>query len=171
MHFSVEPSGKQRVASTTISNERKPDLFYPGLIDGSNAPSTCPKCRETNQNEEARRPRILAKALRGPYVRYEMRETELVFDLKKKYLECPSCGSEITILDFQVLVGDISATLPPVKARRFTMKMLGLYRDSHEYAIEVLSILRGDFSEGKRQNDYLEELEQLIQPPVLRSGK
>jgi hypothetical protein len=46
-----------------------------------------------------------------------------------------------------------------------------LYRDSHEYAIEVLSILRGDFSEGEPKNDYLEELEELIQAPVLRSGK
>jgi hypothetical protein len=168
----VEPSGKTHgVALTTIYGERKPDLFYPGLIDGSNIPSSCPKCKETIQNEDARRPRILVKALRGPYVRYELRENELVFDLKQKYLECLSCGSEIKILDFQVLVGEISATLAPVKARRFTMKMMRLYRDSHEYAIEVLSILRGDFSEGEPKNDYLEELEELIQAPVLRSGK
>jgi hypothetical protein len=96
----VEPSGKTHgVALTTIYGERKPDLFYPGLIDGSNIPSSCPKCKETIQNEDARRPRILVKALRGPYVRYELRENELVFDLKQKYLECLSCGSEIKILE------------------------------------------------------------------------
>jgi hypothetical protein len=59
-----------------------------------------------------------------------------------------------------VLVDEISATLPPVKARKFSMKMMGLCRDSPSYAIEVLSILRDDFpTERASENDYLEELE------------
>ena len=61
---------------------------------------------------------------------------------------------------------EISATLSPKKARKFSMKMMKLYHDSHEYAIEVLSILRGDFSsESEHENDYLKELEELLQTP------
>lgn len=169
----MEPSGKKiGVASTTKSDERKPDLFYTGIIDGSNIPSSCPKCKANDGNEEAQRPLRLARLFNGPYFRYERRETELFFDLKQKYLQCLRCGSEITILDFQVLVEEISATLPPSKARKFSMKMMGLYQDSQEYAIEVLSILRGDFSsEVETENDFLEELEELIQAQGIRSGK
>ena len=72
----------------------------------------------------------------------------------------------MSILDFQVLVEEISATLPPVKARKFSMKLMDLYRDTPDYAIEVLSILRGDFSSSDViENDYLEELENLIKTP------
>ena len=50
------------------------------------------------------------------------------------------------------------------------MKMMGLYYDSHEYAIEVLSILRGEFSpENEPEHDYLKELEELVQIPSTRS--
>ncbi len=46
------------------------------------------------------------------------------------------------------------------------MKIMGLYSDSRDYAIEVLSILTGDFTAKKGQrNDYLKELEELIQAP------
>jgi len=110
------------------------------------------------------------KILRGPFFRYERRDTEPYFDLKQKYLLCTSCDGEITILDFQVLVEEISATLPPVKARKFSMKMMELYYDSHEHAIEVLSVLRGDFSpENEPEHDYLKELEELMQTPGNRS--
>lgn len=110
------------------------------------------------------------RILSGPLFRYERRETETYFDLKHKYLSCTSCGLEIKILDFQVLVEEISATLPPKKARKFSMKMMKLHHDSHEYAIEVLSILRGDFSsESELENDYLKELEELLQTPDNRS--
>lgn len=75
----------------------------------------------------------------------------------------------MTILDFQVLVEKISATLPPEKARKFSMKFMELYGSTPDYAIEVLSILRGDFSSGSVPgNDYLEELEELIQAQVIR---
>lgn len=152
-------------ATLTACDERKPDLFYMGLIDVSNLPSSCPKCKENDQNDGALSPSII-KPLKGPYFRYERRETELFFDLKQKYLKCPHCGSKILILDFQVLVEEISATLPPVKARKFSIKMMDLYLDSHEYAIEVLSILRGDFMlEAEPRNDYLKELEELIKAP------
>jgi hypothetical protein len=110
------------------------------------------------------------KILRGPFFRYERRDTEPYFDLKQKYLLCTSCDGEITILDFQVLVEEISATLPPMKARKFSMKMMELYYDSHEHAIEVLSVLRGDFSpENEPEHDYLKELEELMQTPGNRS--
>jgi len=149
----------------TTSDERKPGLFYTGLIDGSNIPSSCPNCKENDQNDGTLSSSSI-KSLKGPYFRYEKRETELFFDLKQKYLECPSCGSEIVVLDFQMLVEEISATLPPVKARKFSMKMMGLYLDSREYAIEVLSILRGDFPpENEPRDDYLKELEELIKSP------
>ncbi len=78
----------------------------------------------------------------------------------------PNCGSEITVIDFQVLVDEIAATLPPEKARAFSMKIMGLYSDSRDYAIEVFNILTWDFtSKPERGNDYLKELEKLIQAP------
>jgi hypothetical protein len=159
-------------ATTTISDERKSDLFYLGLIDGSNIPSSCPKCKESDHNMEAFGLSKPDKVLNGPFTRYEKRETEQYFDLKQKYLQCTICGCEITILDFQVLVEEISSTLSPIKARKFSMKMMGLYRDSQEYAIEVLSILRGDFSlEVEAKNDFLEELEKLVQTPSIHPSK
>jgi len=155
----------------TISDERKPDFFYTGLIDESNVPSSCSKCGARDEDEETQGHPGLTKVLKGPFTRYERRETELYFDLKLKYLQCTICGSELTILDFQVLVEERSATLPPLKARQFSMKMMGLYRDSHECAMEVLSILRGDFSLGdEREDDYLEKLEELLHAPCICLG-
>jgi len=117
-----------------------------------------------DQGDEAEKPSNPELKLKGPYFRYEKRLDELFFDLKQKYLLCPICGAEISILDFQVLVDDISSTLSPEKARKFSMKIMGLYRDSPAYAIEVLAILGGDFqTEEESENDYLEELEGLIE--------
>ena len=46
------------------------------------------------------------------------------------------------------------------------MKIMGLYSDTRDYAIEVLSILSGDFtSKPESGNDYLKELEKLMQAP------
>jgi hypothetical protein len=71
-----------------------------------------------------------------------------------------------------MLVEEISTTLLPIIARKFSMKMMGLYRDSPENAREILSILRGDFSlEVETEKDILEELEMLIQTTHLRSSK
>ena len=135
-----------------------------GLMDESNLPASCPKCNNSDQTDENQRLSRNDKPLMGPFTRYRRRETELYFDIKEKYLKCPKCDSEITVIDFQVLVDEIAATLPPEKARAFSMKIMGLYSDSRDYAIEVLSILTGDFtSKPERGNDYLKELEKLIQ--------
>ena len=63
-----------------------------------------------------------------------------------------------------MLVDQIAATLPPEKARKFSMKIMDLYNKSRDYAIEVLSILTGDLTgEPKCENDYLKQLEEFIQ--------
>ena len=52
------------------------------------------------------------------------------------------------------------------------MKMMGLYRDYNECAMDVLSILRGDFPMGgEREDDYLEKLKELLHAPCIRLGK
>jgi hypothetical protein len=151
---------------STRSDYQKPDLFYTGLIDGSNVPSRCPKCNKEDRFVETQGSPRQVKILSGPFYHYDRRETELYFDLSQKYLTCTSCGCDIVILDFQVLVEEISATLPSAEARKFSMKMMELYYDSHDYAIEVLSILRGDFSpENAPEHDYLKELEELLLTP------
>ena len=135
-----------------------------GLIDESNHPKSCPKCKDNDQTGKTQSTSSIDRTLKGPFTRYQRRDAELFFDLKEKYLKCPNCGSEITVIDFQVMVDEISATLPPMKARAFSMKMMSLYTDSNDYAIEVLSILTGDFkTEPGHGNDYLMELEELIQ--------
>lgn len=104
------------------------------------------------------------KSLRGPFTQYKQRENETYFDLEEKYLECPTCGEKINVIDFQVLVDRIASTLSPEKARAFSMRIMDLYDDSKDYAIEVLSILTGDISsDPEAKNDYLNELEELIQ--------
>ena len=154
----------------TKSDFQKLDIFCTGLIDGSNIPSSCPKCHEKDRWIETLGSPRQVKILSGPFYRYERRETELYFDLRQKYLTCTDCGCDIVILDFQVLVEEISATLPPVNSRKFSMKMMELYYDSHEHAIEVLSILRGDFSqENAHEHDYLKELEELLKTSGNRS--
>lgn len=137
-----------------------------GLIDEANIPESCPLCKVNGQLSENHRQSNADMTLKGPFTRYQQRESELFFDLKEKYLKCINCGSEITVIDFQVMVDKISATLSPEEARAFSMKMMALYRDSHDYAIEVLSILTGDFSaESGLGDDFLKELEELIQSP------
>ena len=146
-----------------ISNKVKQEIFFIGLLDESNLPIHCPKCKGSDQfdDEKEHRP---DKILKGPFTRFRKRDSELYFDLEEKYLECPYCSTEITVIDFQVLVDQISATLPPEKARTFSMKIMDLYNESRDYAIEVLSILTGDLTaEPKCETDYLKQLEELIQ--------
>jgi hypothetical protein len=159
-----EPLENLNGVAWTISEKPKSDIFYVGLIEETNLPISCPKCKDSThvtENQNTSRP---DKMLKGPFTRYQRRETELYFDLKEKYFTCPNCGSEIKVIDFQVLVDQISATLSPEKARAFSMKMMDLFSESRDYAIEVLSILTGDFTlEPKPRNDYLNELEELMQ--------
>ena len=140
----------------------KPELFFIGLIEESDKPILCPICSEGDQDEEQKTGS--SNVLEGPFTRYKKREEELYFDLEAKYLTCTNCGGEIRVIDFQVLVEEISAKLPPEEARAFSTKIMNLYDGSRDYAIEVLSILTGDIhSESKTKGGYLEELEQLTQ--------
>jgi hypothetical protein len=133
-------------------------------MDESNIPKFCPKCKDMDQCENAQDHVCRKKSLRGPFTQYKQRVNETYFDLAEKYLECPNCGEKITVIDFQVLVDQMAATLPPEKARAFSIKIMDLYDDSRDYAIEVLSILTGDLaSEPRDESDYLKELEELIQ--------
>jgi len=80
-----------------------------GLIDESNHPTSCPKCKDNDQIGKTQSPSSTDKTLKGPFTRYQRREAELFFDLKEKYFKCPNCGSEVTVIDFQVLVDDRGA--------------------------------------------------------------
>jgi hypothetical protein len=60
--------------------------------------------------------------MRGPYNQYKMRDTELYFDLDKKFLHCDYCGIDVDVVDFNVLLGRLSRMLPPTHARTFSMK-------------------------------------------------
>ena len=146
-----------------ISDSTKQEIFFIGLINESNLPIHCPKCKSNDQVSEEQRQRQ-DKVLRGPFTRYRQRDSELYFDLEEKYLECPYCGTKIKVIDFQVLVDQKASSLPPEKARKFSMKIMDLYNDSSDYAIEILSILTGDLrSEPQGENDYLKQLEEIIQ--------
>ncbi len=144
--------------------KKKTEIYYIGLIDESNLPSSCPLCKDNNVLAKNHMQSSTYMTLKGPFTRYQHRENELFFDLKEKYLECTNCRSEIKVIDFQVLVEEISVTIPPEKARAFSMKMMDLYRESSDYAIEKLSILTGDFkAEPVCGKEILKEVEKLIQ--------
>ena len=87
--------------------------------------------------------------LKGPYTRYSKRDDELFFDLTEKYYECVSCGQEVSVLDIQTLIANLSARLPPEDARRFTMKMMAKYRMNSESIREAVPILLDDFELSK----------------------
>lgn len=143
--------------------KQKPEIFFIGRVEEADQPILCPVCSEKAKTEEETLPES-GSFLKGPFTRYRKRENELYFDLEEKYLTCPECRNEIRVIDFQVLVDKVSAKLPPEKARAFSMKIMDLYDDSRDYAIEVLSILTEDFnSEPWKDGDFLEELEALIQ--------
>ena len=142
------------------------ELFYIGVMNESNLPESCPQCQENGYDADQGHLQS-NMSLRGPFTRYRRRDNEIYFDLEEKYLACSICGTKIKVVDFQVLVDKIAETLPPEKARAFSMKMMGLYDNSRDYAIEVLSILTGDFKfESDHGEDYLKQLEELIQERV-----
>jgi hypothetical protein len=60
--------------------------------------------------------------MRGPYNKYKMRETDLYFDLDKKFLHCDYCGIDVDVVDFKVLIERLSKMLPPAQARTFSMR-------------------------------------------------
>ncbi len=116
------------------------------LIDSSWSSSTCPKCNQGSHfviapNGSPRKVNTLV----GPFYRYEKRENELYFDLKKKYICCTDCGVEINILDIEVMIESLSSRLPPRYARAFSMKNLHLYRVHPRKAKLIIQILMDDF--------------------------
>ena len=88
------------------------------------------------------------KILEGPFYSYRKRETEQYFDLEKKYVKCSCCGKELEIVDYQVMVELLASMLPPVSARRFTMKNMGLFEQHPGTMKEVIQILFREFEEG-----------------------
>lgn len=93
----------------------------------------CPKCEE-----------IL---LNGPFLRYKKRESELYFDLEKKYFKCTRCGLESEIVDIQVIIDNLSSKLPPEYARKFFMKNMRLYSSLPERMKALLLIMIDEFQQ------------------------
>lgn len=124
----------------------KPDILSMDVIDGSTLPLSCPRCGEE--------PYIVngfegdfkeVKVLEGPFLRYRKRESELYFDLEKKYLNCIRCGHEMEVMDFQVIVEKISSKLPPKQARNFSMKNMRQFKSNPEKMKMILTIFMDDF--------------------------
>ncbi len=88
------------------------------------------------------------KSLEGPFFRYQRRESELYFDLEKKYVRCTSCGEELDIVDYQVMVELLASMLPPESARRFTMKNMDLFEQHPGKMKEIIPLLFREFEEG-----------------------
>ncbi len=88
------------------------------------SPQHCPHCNEMMQ---------------GPFTTYKKRETELYFDLERKYEHCAYCGIDVEIVDFQVLIEKLSSRLPPSQARTFSMKNSRLFEIMPEQIVSLLS--------------------------------
>jgi hypothetical protein len=92
-----------------------------GIVNEDDLPPACPFCKNTsrlspNPNGGMRE----IKILEGPFFSYRRREKELYFDLEKKYAKCSSCGEELEIVDFQVMVELLASMLPPESARTYS---------------------------------------------------
>ena len=86
---------------------------------------------------------------RGPFFRYQRRESELYFDLEKKYVRCTSCGEELDIVDYQVMVEGLASMLPPEGARRFTMKNMDHFEEHPGKMKEIIQLLFREFEEDR----------------------
>ena len=120
-----------------------------GLIELDYPVDTCPRCHNSFYDVNYGELRRKISILKGPYTRYSKRDDELFFDLTEKYYECVSCGQEVSVLDIQTLIANLSARLPPEDARRFTMKMMAKYRMNPESIRETVPILLDDFELSK----------------------
>jgi len=133
-------------SSSIVDWGQKPDILSFDLIGDSIVPAICPKCNHDSYIVEAPEGAFRKiNVLKGPYYRYERRESDLYFDLKKKYLLCTNCGQEISIVDFQVMTELISSKLPPEYARMFSMKNMRLYDLYPEKMKALLLIFMDDF--------------------------
>jgi hypothetical protein len=120
-----------------------------GIVNEDDLPPACPFCKNTsrlspNPNGGMRE----IKILEGPFFSYRRREKELYFDLEKKYAKCSSCGEELEIVDFQVMLELLASMLPPESARRFTKKNMDLFEESPGKMKEVIQLLFREFEEG-----------------------
>lgn len=88
------------------------------------------------------------ESLEGPFFRYRRRESELYFDLEKKYVRCTSCGEELDIVDYQVMVEVLASMLPPENARRFTMKNMDHFEENPGKMKKIIQLLFREFEEG-----------------------
>jgi hypothetical protein len=120
-----------------------------GIVDEGSLPAACPLCNNAtrlapNPNGGMRE----VKILEGPFFSYRKRETELYFDLEKKYVKCSSCGEELEIVDYQVMVELLASMLSPDSARRFTMKNMDLFEQHPGEMKEIIQLLFREFEEG-----------------------
>ncbi len=128
---------------------KRPDLISMGLIELDYPVDICPRCHNSFYDVNYGELRRKISILKGPYTRYSKRDDELFFDLTEKYYECVSCGQEVSVLDIQTLIANLSARLPPEDARRFTMKMMAKYRMNPESIKDAMPILLDDFELSK----------------------
>lgn len=94
-----------------------------------NSPQHCPHCNEM---------------MKGPINKYKKRETELYFDLEKKYEYCELCGIDVDVVDFQVLIEKISSMLPPKQARSFSIKNNKLFEVMPEKTVNLFFTILDD---------------------------
>ena len=138
-----------RPPSLPFHSGAKTDIVSIDIVDSSMLPSVCPRCHQGSYFVAAPVGGFKkVNALEGPFYRYRRRESELYFDLEKKYFICNNCFQEIQITDFQVIVELISSNLPAEYARRFTMKNMHLFHMYPEKMKMMLSILMDDFEQG-----------------------
>ena len=124
----------------------KPDLISSDLIDENHMPPKCPRCGEEPyylETSEVGFRRV--EVLEGPFFEYARRESELFFDLKRKYLHCSRCGEDINVVDIQVAIEALSSRLPPDYARAFSMKNMRLYNDHPGTAKTIIPFMMDDF--------------------------
>jgi len=112
-------------------------------------PPKCPRCGEEAyylETSEIGFRRV--QVLEGPFFEYTRRESELFFDLKRKYLHCSMCGEDINVVGIQVAIESLSAKLPPEYARSFSMKNMRLYCDHPRTAKSIVPFMMDDFETG-----------------------
>lgn len=116
-----------RGASITDKKEEKDKIL--DITHVVSSPQHCPHCNEM---------------MKGPFTKYKKRETELYFDLERKYEHCELCGIDVEVVDFQVLIEKISSMLPPEQARSFSMKNNRLFEILPEKSVSLLFTILDD---------------------------
>jgi hypothetical protein len=136
----------------------QPDLISTNLITRKYGNGFCPKCGQGPyfiETWEGTYKKV--DILEGPYTRYERRDSELYFDMTKKYFQCTQCREEVIVFDYQVMSESACSMLPPEFARKFSMKNMRSYETYPELAKLLLTIIIGDF-EYERSSDLREKL-------------